>query len=185
MKLLINKMASWLYYACIDMQISISASVCHCSRLFKVLTESECREAEISAERSQPVSSDPLRRYVRSRTSDRGLFRKQELKIRAVSRLRVTDNNTVRVRSFSLPWKRKGKARGRCFRIKVRKLITLFISEDFIVLIYLKRTFDTFQLKLYFAKEKRKDLELFKKFKPLHFFGINFIFIVIYSLWVL
>jgi len=92
------------------MQILISTSAYDRLRLFRALTESKCREAETS-ECSQPVSSDSLRWSIQSRTSDRGLFRKQELEIRIVGRSRVTDNNAVRVQSFSLPWKRKGKAR--------------------------------------------------------------------------
>lgn len=58
-----------------------------------------------------------------------GLFRKQELKTRAVSRLRIADNNTVRVRFFSLPWKRKGKAGLLLFQSKKTK--AHFISWNF------------------------------------------------------
>lgn len=57
-----------------------------------------------------------------------GLFRKQEFKTRAVSRLRIADNNTVRVRSFSLPWKRKGKA---ALVVSEQKNKAQFISQNF------------------------------------------------------
>ncbi|CAL1689533.1 unnamed protein product [Lasius platythorax] len=84
--------------------IFLAERPCNCARLSRVITHKDnscgsssiecgCREAKISADGF--ISSDPLKRSIRSRTSDHGLFRKQELETRAVGRLRITDNNTA------------------------------------------------------------------------------------------